>query len=234
MRIAGVIAVTALVAACSQSVGGQAEPSGSPQSAPPGNTAHRPPRPSSHSPPGRQPPATGRGRVDRGGDRVGRGGHRRSRRLSRGVLRRPDHSARRRHRVHRPLRAPQGHDAAAHHRREVQRWRPGVPGGTGLPRSPSLGSRGRVEGGLDRLLRDEPTDRITPRRSRPVHHGLALLDGQSLGVRRQPMPHRLSTGLLCVDYAHRLAWSDRQRPAVLPLAAFSPCHRRRETGAAFS
>lgn len=38
MRIAGVIAVTALVAACSQSVGGDAEPSSSPQAAPPSAT----------------------------------------------------------------------------------------------------------------------------------------------------------------------------------------------------
>jgi len=51
-----VIAVTALVAACSQSVGGQAEPSGSPQSAPPNSaptTATAPPlAPGVSRPPG--------------------------------------------------------------------------------------------------------------------------------------------------------------------------------------
>lgn len=56
MRIAVVIAVTALVAACSQSVGGQAEPSGSPQSAPLSSaptTATTPPlAPAATRPPG--------------------------------------------------------------------------------------------------------------------------------------------------------------------------------------
>lgn len=52
MRIAGVIAVTVLVAACSQSVGGRAEPSGSPQAAPP-SSATAPPLASATRPPGR-------------------------------------------------------------------------------------------------------------------------------------------------------------------------------------
>ncbi len=51
MRIAGVIAVTALVAACSQSVGGEAEPPGSAQ--PPSSAASTPHTPGATRPPGR-------------------------------------------------------------------------------------------------------------------------------------------------------------------------------------
>jgi len=50
MRIAGVIAVTALVAACSQSVGGEAEPPGSAQ--PPSSAASTPLTPGATRPPG--------------------------------------------------------------------------------------------------------------------------------------------------------------------------------------
>ncbi|MDZ4268684.1 MAG: hypothetical protein U1D00_23860 [Mycobacterium sp.] len=57
MRIAGLVAVTALVAACSQSVGGEAERSSAPLSAPPNSTTVTtdvPPRPSptAGAPPG--------------------------------------------------------------------------------------------------------------------------------------------------------------------------------------
>lgn len=61
MRIAGLIAVTALVAACSQSVGGEAERSGAPLSVPPSSTTVTtdvPPRPSpaAGAPPGEGAP----------------------------------------------------------------------------------------------------------------------------------------------------------------------------------
>lgn len=59
MRIAGLIAATALMAACSQSVGGDAEPSGSSQAAPPsGTSATTTPAPPTPGAAGRPPNAT--------------------------------------------------------------------------------------------------------------------------------------------------------------------------------
>lgn len=59
MRIAGLIAVTALVAACSQSVGGEAQRSSAPSSAPPSSTTLTPGTPSRPSPAAGARPAEG-------------------------------------------------------------------------------------------------------------------------------------------------------------------------------
>ena len=192
MRIAGVIAVSALVAACSQSVGGEAEPS-----RPAAGTAadqrrrRRPSRPA--EPPGAPAPGASIDEVIAWIE----AGHPPTRAAFTSPSRDGvDHSARRRHRVHRPVRVAARHHPV-HHR---PAGRADVPARAHAPAPAPGAGRGHVEAGLDRLFRDRPCQSASLRGDPgPFVNGpgTELAAGQSLDVRRQPLPQRRVRPVLC-------------------------------------
>jgi len=231
MRIAGVIAVTALVAACSQSVGGQAEPSGSPQSAPPSSTPTTAATPAL-APGATRPPGQGASIEEviawvEAGTPADPGGYHEA--FSDGqTTRLGDDIA---------FTAPSGAPNATTQCITDAKYNDGalaclVELDSPAPR-PSAAEGVWKAGWIDYSgtglqigsLHGDPGPFITG-------VGPALPDGQSLAFGDNRC-RTDATGLLCVDYAHRSAvWISAA--AVLPFGCLQPVPPPPETGAAFS